>query len=40
MGPYYLTGLVNLLGPIKCVTAEAKTTFPQRTITSEPKFEP
>ena len=38
MGPYYLTGLVNLLGPVKTVTAEAKTTFPQRTITSEPKF--
>ena len=38
MGPYYLTGLVNLLGPVKAVTAEAKTTFAQRTITSEPKF--
>ncbi len=38
MAPYYLTGLVNLLGPITTVTGEAKTTFAQRTITSEPKF--
>ena len=37
MGPYYLTALVNLIGPIRRVSGEAKITFPQRTITSEPK---
>lgn len=38
MGPYYLTALVSLLGPVKTVCGIAKTSFPQRTITSEPKF--
>ncbi len=37
MGPYYLTALVNLLGPIARVTGIARTTFAERTITSEPK---
>lgn len=37
MGPYYLTALVNLLGPIKRVTGSARATFPTRTITSQPK---
>ncbi len=37
MGPYYLTALVNLLGPVKRLTGSATITFPQRTITSEPK---
>ena len=37
MGPYYLTAFINLLGGIKSVTGVAKTTFPQRTITSQPK---
>ncbi len=37
MGPYYLTALVNLLGPIRRVTGSAQISFPQRTITSEPK---
>lgn len=36
MGPYYVTAFVNLLGGVKSVTGIAKTTFPQRTITSEP----
>lgn len=35
MGPYYLTTLVNLMGPVKRVTASAKMTFPERTATSE-----
>ncbi len=35
MGPYYLTALVNLIGPIKRVMASARTSFPQRTITSK-----
>jgi len=37
MGPYYLTNLVNLLGPVKRVTGSAQVTFPERLITSEPK---
>ena len=37
MGPYYLTGLVSLIGPIRRVTGSARITFPERTITSEPK---
>jgi predicted dehydrogenase len=37
MGPYYVTALVNLLGPIARVTGSARATFPTRTITSEPK---
>jgi len=36
MGPYYLTTLVNLLGPIRRLTGSTRTTFPQRTITSQP----
>jgi predicted dehydrogenase len=38
MGPYYLTALVNLVGPVKRVTGSARITFPERTITSQPKF--
>ncbi len=38
MGPYYLTALVNLIGPIRRVTGIAKTSFPERVITSEPKY--
>jgi predicted dehydrogenase len=38
MGPYYLTALVNLMGPIKRVTGSTRVTFPERTITSQPKF--
>ena len=38
MGPYYLTALVNLLGPVQRLTGSASTTFKQRTITSEPKY--
>lgn len=37
MGPYYLTALVSLLGPIRRVSASARATFPTRTITSEPQ---
>ena len=38
MGPYYLTALVNLLGPVKSVSASARITHPTRTITSAPKY--
>jgi len=37
MGPYYLTVLIHLLGPVRRVCASARITFPERTITSEPK---
>lgn len=37
MGPYYITALVNLLGPVKRVTGSTKISFPTRTITSQPK---
>lgn len=36
MGPYYLTALVSFLGPVRRVSASARTTFPTRTIQSEP----
>ncbi len=38
MGPYYLTALIHLLGPIKRVSGSAQVSFPQRTITSEKKY--
>jgi predicted dehydrogenase len=38
MGPYYLTALVNLIGPVRRVTGSARITTPERTITSEPKY--
>lgn len=37
MGPYYLTALINLLGGVSAVTGVTKTSFPKRTITSQPK---
>lgn len=36
MGPYYITALVNLLGPVARVAGVARVTRPERTITSEP----
>ncbi len=36
MGPYYLTALVHLLGPLRRVTGSARASFPERTITSQP----
>lgn len=36
MGPYYLTALVSLIGPMKRVAACNRITFPERTITSDP----
>lgn len=38
MGPYYLTALVALIGPVARVTGSTRITFPQRTVTSEPKY--
>ncbi|HET6457195.1 MAG TPA: Gfo/Idh/MocA family oxidoreductase [Armatimonadota bacterium] len=37
MGPYYLTALVNLMGPVKRVTGSARASFPERLITSTAK---
>jgi predicted dehydrogenase len=37
MGPYYLTALVALLGEARRVTGSTRISFPERTITSEPK---
>ena len=37
MGPYYLTALINLMGPVKRVTGSTRITFPKRVIGSEPK---
>ena len=37
MGPYYLTALVALLGPVRRVCGATRTTFARRTITSQPK---
>lgn len=37
MGPYYLTTLVNLLGPVRRVVGATKMTYPERMITSQPK---
>lgn len=37
MGPYYLTALLNLLGPVRRITGAAAVAIPERTITSEPK---
>lgn len=36
MGPYYITQLINLLGPVARVTAEATMGSTHRTVTSEP----
>ncbi|MBW5445587.1 gfo/Idh/MocA family oxidoreductase [Cohnella sp. CFH 77786] len=38
MGPYYLTAMVAMLGPITRVTGSARISHPERTITSQPKF--
>lgn len=38
MGPYYLTALISLLGPVKRVTGSAKISFAERTIQSKEKY--
>jgi predicted dehydrogenase len=37
MGPYYLTALISLLGPVRRVTGSTRVTFPERTIRSGPR---
>lgn len=36
MGPYYLTALCALIGPIRRVSASTRITFPERLISSQP----
>jgi predicted dehydrogenase len=38
MGPYYLTALVSLMGPVSRLTGSARITFPERLITSPNKY--
>jgi predicted dehydrogenase len=38
MGPYYLTALVSLLGPVRRVTGSTRISFLERRITSKPKY--
>jgi len=38
MGPYYLTALLNLIGPVQSVFGSGRMSFTERTITSEPRF--
>jgi predicted dehydrogenase len=37
MGPYYLTALISLLGPVRRVTGSTRMSFPERTIRSGPR---
>lgn len=37
MGPYYLTALVSLLGPVRRVSGTARASFPERVVGSGPK---
>jgi predicted dehydrogenase len=36
VGPYYLTALVSLLGPVQRLTGSSRISFPERLITSQP----
>ena len=36
MGPYYVTALCQIMGPVKSVMGMTKTTYPTRKITSQP----
>ncbi|BER91617.1 Gfo/Idh/MocA family protein [Atrimonas thermophila] len=38
MGPYYLTALIALLGPVKRIFGATRTSFAKRNITSQPKY--
>jgi predicted dehydrogenase len=38
MGPYYLTALVNIMGPVTRAAGATRITFPERTITSQAKY--
>lgn len=36
MGPYYLTALIAMMGPVQRVSSSTRITFPERQITSQP----
>ncbi len=38
LGVYYITQLVNLIGPVKSISSISGTATPERTITSEPRY--
>jgi predicted dehydrogenase len=38
LGPYYITALVSLLGPVARVAGSARISFAERLITSKPKY--
>jgi predicted dehydrogenase len=38
MGPYYITAMIHLLGPIKRVTGSAQISFPERTVTRAEEY--
>jgi predicted dehydrogenase len=38
MGPYYLTALVALLGPVQRISGSTRISRPTRTITSQPRY--
>ncbi len=38
MGPYYLTALVNLMGPVRRVTGAARMTFEERMVRTEHQY--
>jgi predicted dehydrogenase len=38
MGPYYITSLITMLGPVKSVSALARISFKERLITSKPFY--
>lgn len=38
MGPYYLTALTSIIGPVKEISGATRISFPQRMIGSKPKF--
>ncbi|MFC5449838.1 Gfo/Idh/MocA family protein [Paenibacillus aestuarii] len=38
MGPYYLTALINLIGPVCRITGTAKTTFEERMVRTETNY--
>ena len=38
VGPYYVTDLIQLIGPVKRVAALASIPAKERTITSKPRF--
>jgi len=38
VGVYYITQLVNLIGPVKSISSLSGTATPERIITSDPRY--